>query len=222
MLAGPQLFMLGSVALVTNDPAVDELQREATRFLRAHRDPEVVQVLLTDSDQTVRLWAVYACVTDSEQRLAWQPVIPLLLQIAAHDPAGVVRSAAIHRLFLYGQKDALAKLAPLENNPSVLMRLLKFSGNQTDRTHWYQRAIKELHSNDAAIRQNWLNYIHGNVSNTSTAEVWRIEADPELLIALDHLASSTKSEEAEIASKAAQLLRDQALKLNAGKSDKEK
>jgi hypothetical protein len=147
-----------------------------------------------------------SCVTTYGQQDPWLPLIPLLLQVADHDPDVSVRAAAVDHLLSYGQKNALEAITVKETDPFVLMKLLGFSYAKT-REFWYQRAVTALASTDATTRIAWLQFIYGNVWNPSTADMWRITPEPTLLTTLETIANGTAPDEAAIASKTLSLLK---------------
>ncbi len=209
LLGGQHLFFSSSMVLVTDDRVADEVGRQAKQLLYKHKDPESVRALLVDPNPRVKLWAVMACGASRGEEGPWLPLIPLLLEMAAHDSSASIRSHAVERLSRFGQQDALEKLVEQEHNPWVLKQLIGFSGSESRRLRWYQRAIRELASDDANNRQQWLSYIYGNVWNPSTASMWRIEPNPELISALEIIASSDFPIEADLAKKTVTLLREQ-------------
>lgn len=209
--AGMFLYELGSVRIMTKDPAADELRRAAARAARSHENVKSVGRALSSDERDVRFWGVMGFEFIYGRCEPWKPLLPRLEQIAAsrEEDAGI-RREAIRKLQYYGEAASfLSKLqeSPDETDPWVLMTLLQFDSSIPEvRARWYARAVKFLSGKDEALRRLWLQDIWGNVSNPSTAPMWQIEADPALVESLRQIAGTGSKEEKELASKAVEAL----------------
>lgn len=209
--AGIFLYEYGSIHIMTDDRAADELRRAAARAARSHENVESVGRALSSDERDVRFWGVMGFEIIYGRCEPWKPLLPRLEQIAAsRDEEAGIRREAIRRLQSYGEAASfLSKLqeSPNETDPSVLMTLLRFDSIIPEvRARWYARAVKFLSGKDEALRMLWLQVIWGNVWNPSTAPMWQIEADPALVESLRQIAGTGSKEEKELASKAVKAL----------------
>jgi hypothetical protein len=196
----------GSVHLVTDDQAADELRRAAARAVRSHANPDSVRRALDDDDRDVRFWGVMSFGFTFGETKPWEPLLPRLEEIASRDADAGVRSEAIRRLRYHEAGAAFLtslQTSTNETDPWVLMMLLRFDSQKPEvRTRWYARAIQIFSGKDEALRLQWLNYILLNASNPITATMWRIEADPALVDSLRQIERMGSQKEQDLASKA--------------------
>ncbi len=199
----------GHLRLVTEDQAADERRQAAARAVHSHRSVESVRRALSSVDRDVRYWGVmhFQCsrwVANREEREPWKPLLPRLEELASQDEDPGIRIAAILMLRDYEEAAVfLTKLqeSPDETHPSVLMELLEFNSELPElRARWYAGAVKFLTGKDEALRMLWLQVIWGNVSNPSTAPMWKIDAYPALVESLGQIARTGSKKEKEIAS----------------------
>lgn len=195
------------LVFVTGDAAADKLRNDAARAVHSHRSLASVTRALESADRDVRYWGIVHFQSsrwdDPRKDGPWRPLLPRLQELAAHDKDEGIRGTAIERLQGYKEADVfLTKLqeSPDETHPWVLMRLLKFNSEQPElRARWYARAVKFLSAKDDALRLLWLGTICGNVSNPSTAPMWKIEAEPALVEALRQIVRNGSMQEQELA-----------------------
>ena len=205
----------GHLGLVTGDRAADGLRQVAVRAVHLHRSVESVRRALSSDDRDVRYWGVmhFQCSRwegTREKREPWKPLLARLEELASHDEDAGIRGTAILTLRDYEEAAVfLMKLqeSPDETHPWVLMELMKFNSEIPElRARWYARAVKFLSGKDEALRMLWLQVICGNVSNPSTALMWRIEADPALVESLRQIARTGSKKEKELASESVKAL----------------
>ena len=200
----------GSMFYYSGDEAADQLRREATRAVRAHRNVESVRRALDVDDRAIRNWGVMNFEIDCEKRESWKGLLPRLEAIASNDADAGIRREAILRLRFFEEGKAFLKAlqeVSKEADPSVLMALLEFDSQApAARWKWYARAKQFLLDNDETIRSRWLSDIYFSAWNPSTAPMWRVEADPGLIETLCQVERTGSQTEQELASRTLQAL----------------
>ena len=196
----------GSWFLCTKDSKMDNLRREAAKALRSHRNIETVQQALDDEDRDVRFWGVMVFETACGRTASWEPLVPRLMKLAGEDSDAGIRGEAFRRLRSYERGRTFIHAlqeSTKESEPFVLMMLFEFDSLQPDaRAKYYTRAIEFLSGTNETLRSHWLCYVYSNVSNPSTAPMWRIEAAPGLISKLKEIRRTGLPTDAETAGKA--------------------
>ena len=194
---------MGSMFLTSGDTATDQRCKKARRAIWETRTPERIRRALDSGDRTVRFWAAHLFDGNRKECGPWETFAPRLREMAQNDPDAGIRAAAIAAL-LYdeasrGVVESL-RTSGKESDPWVLMRLFQFDDTRGEgRSQWYAQAVKFLSSADEATRLLWLQVISGNTCNPSTADMWRVQADPSLLEALRKVEKAGSNQEKECA-----------------------
>jgi hypothetical protein len=192
-MAGPRLYE-GSMVMGDPDPEMFKLRGEAARAAAACRDVATVSNALDSSIRSVRTWGLL----NSGFQAQGQDLLPKLIR-ALQDPDAGYRQMAVDALWSYPEgRRAIADREPLETDPDVLLRMARSGSSPA----FYRSLIRLLSSSDAAVRQGALAFIDFNLSNKSTAPMWRVGYDPELRRRVLELSASTLPEEKDAALKA--------------------
>jgi hypothetical protein len=200
-MAGQRLYE-GSLVMGDPNPEMFKMRGEAAVAAEGCRDVATVGAALDSRYSSVRTWAVLNFEKRPEFQEPWLPLLPKLVKMLSGPDPGF-RQLAVDALRFYPEGHrAILEREPLETDPNVLLRIAGSGSSPA----FYRSLIRLLSSDDAAIRGSALSFICFNLSNQSTAEMWRLGFNQGVRERVLALSVSTLPEERTSALKALQLL----------------